>query len=139
MAPRRPLTTHKTTWLAASLALASALAGCQAPASGDAGASSESELVAANGLTMINGLTMTNGLTMVNGLSGNGLSGNGLPSQALVVNPLSTAVTSSTYLMSSAQGRETLAYLIRCALPAGHSITRTDLTGASYTFAGSIG
>src|SRR6185312_9429433 len=58
----------------------------------------------------------------------------------LIVNPLaSTGLTSSTYLMNSAAGRNTLAYLVRCALPANHSITKTDSTGASYTFAGGIG
>jgi hypothetical protein len=88
---------------------------------------------------MLNGLSLTNGLSG-NGLSGNGLSGNGLKGQALVVSPLaSTGLTSSTYLMNSAAGRNTLAYLVRCALPANHNITKTDSTGASYTFAGGIG
>jgi hypothetical protein len=133
-------TTKKVTWLAASLALASALTGCQAGSSENAyNDTGESELVATNGLSMVNGLSLTNGLSG-NGLSGNGLSGNGLKGQALVVNPLaSTGLTSSTYLMNSADGRSTLSYLIRCALPAGHSITKTDSTGASYTFAGGIG
>ena len=68
---------QKTSWLAASLALAVALGGCQA--GGDAAtAPGESELATTNGLSMINGLSMTNGLSMINGLSGNGLSGNGL-------------------------------------------------------------
>ena len=131
--------TIKTTWLAASLALASALIGCQPPTASDANDSSESELQSTNGLSMINGLSMVNGLSG-NGLSGNGLSGNGLKSQALVVSPLSTTgLTSSTYLMNSAAGRTTLTYLVRCALPANHSITKKDSTGASYTFAGGIG
>ena len=129
----------KTTWLTASLALASALIGCQPTAASDANDSSESELQSTNGLSMINGLSMVNGLSG-NGLSGNGLSGNGLKSQALVVSPLSTTgLTSSTYLMNSAAGRTTLTYLVRCALPANHSITKKDSTGASYTFAGGIG
>jgi hypothetical protein len=131
--------TIKITWLASSLALASALIGCQPPSADDASSSVESELVATNGLSMINGLSMTNGLSG-NGLSGNGLSGNGLAAQALVVNPLSTTgLTSSTYLMNSAAGRSTLAYLVRCALPAGRTITKTDSTGASYSFTGGIG
>jgi hypothetical protein len=134
------LTTKKTTWLAASLALASALIGCQPQSSeGATDDTGESELVATNGLSMVNGLSLTNGLSG-NGLSGNGLSGNGLKGQALQVNPLnSTGLTSSTYLMNSAAGRSTLSYLVRCALPAGHSITKTDSLGASYTFAGGIG
>jgi hypothetical protein len=132
-------TTKRTTGLAAALAFATVFAGCQAPQANDDGSAAESELVATNGLTMLNGLTMTNGLSG-NGLSGNGLSGNGLTAQALVVNPLSTTgLTSSTYLMNSAAGRNTLSYLIRCALPANHSITKTDSNGSSYTFAGGIG
>ena len=133
-------TTKKVTWIAASLALASALTGCQAGSSENAyNDTGESELVATNGLSLLNGLSLTNGLSG-NGLSGNGLSGNGLKAQALIVNPLaSTGLTSSTYLMNSAAGRSTLSYLVRCALPANHSITKTDSTGASYTFAGGIG
>jgi hypothetical protein len=132
-------TSKKTTWLAASLALASALIGCQPGSSETYDDTGESELVATNGLSMLNGLSLTNGLSG-NGLSGNGLSGNGLKGQALVVSPLaSTGLTSSTYLMNSADGRSTLSYLVRCALPTGHSITKTDSTGASYTFAGGIG
>ena len=132
-------TTKRTTSLAAALAFATVFAGCHAPEGNDGGSAVESELVATNGLTMLNGLTMTNGLSG-NGLSGNGLSGNGLTAQALVVNPLSTTgLTSSTYLMNSAAGRTTLSYLVRCALPAGRSITKTDSTGASYTFAGALG
>jgi hypothetical protein len=132
--------TKSTTWLAAALAFAAVFAGCQAPDAGDAGASSdsESELVSTNGLSMINGLTMLNGLSG-NGLSGNGLSGNGLTGQALIMNPLTTALTSSTFLMSSAAGRSTISYLVRCALPAGRTITKKDSTGASYSFAGGIG
>ena len=132
-------TTKRSTWLAAALAFAAALGGCQPPAAEDDSASADSELVATNGLQMINGLTMVNGLSG-NGLSGNGLSGNGLSAQALVVNPLSTTgLTSSSGLINSAAGRTTLSYLVRCALPAGRTITKTDSNGASYSFAGGIG
>ncbi len=133
-------TTKRTTWLAASLALASALVGCQPPADQDIGGNTvESELVSANGLSLINGLSLTNGLSG-NGLSGNGLSGNGLSGNGLLLNPLSTTgLTSSTYLMNSADGRSTLSYLVRCALPAGRTINKTDSTGAPYSFAGGIG
>jgi len=133
-------TTKRTTWLAASLALAAALAGCQVPGEeGGTGDTVESELVSANGLSLINGLSLTNGLSG-NGLSGNGLSGNGLSGNGLQLNPLSTTgLTSSTFLMNSAAGRSTLSYLVRCALPAGRTITKTDSTGASYSFAGGIG
>jgi uncharacterized membrane protein YgcG len=57
-----------------------------------------------------------------------------------VLNPLATnALSASTYLMNSDSGRSTLSYLVRCALPAGHTITKQDSTGASYSFAGGIG
>jgi hypothetical protein len=41
--------------------------------------------------------------------------------------------------MSSAGGRMTVEYLVRCALPAGHSITKRDQYNVSYTYAGQIG
>jgi hypothetical protein len=84
-------TTKKTTWLAASLALASALAGCQPGMEGDESApSSESELASSNGLAMLNGLSLINGLSG-NGLSGNGLSGNGLSGNGLSGNEIGRA------------------------------------------------
>jgi len=131
--------TNRTTWLASALAFAAVFAGCQAPSENETDTSTESAIVASNGLTMVNGLSMTNGLSG-NGLSGNGLSGNGLSGNGLLLNPLATTgITSSTYLMNSADGRSTLSYLVRCALPAGRTITKTDSTGASYSFAGAIG
>jgi hypothetical protein len=41
--------------------------------------------------------------------------------------------------MTTAGGRNTVAYLVRCALPAGASITKKDQNGTSYTFPGEIG
>ena len=126
--------TKKTTWIAASLALASALAGCQVPGAEDAGTVNESELVSTNGLSMINGLSMTNGLSMINGLSGNGLSGNGL-----LMTALKTGVVTGGSLINSTSGRTTLSYVVRCALPSGHSISAKDSSGTSYSYAGAIG
>jgi hypothetical protein len=124
---------QKTSWLAASLALAVALGGCQA--GGDAASpAAESELSTTNGLSMLNGLSMTNGLSMVNGLSGNGLSGNGL-----VMNPLRTGVITGGTFANSSNGRTTLSYIVRCALPSGHSISAKDSGGTTYSFSGSIG
>jgi len=112
-------------WLTVSIA-AGALAGCQEPPS-PAEQSNESALVSTNGLTMINGLTMTNGLSMTNGLTMiNGLT-------------MTNGLSSTVGLMTSAGGRNTVSYLVRCALPAGTSITKQDQNGASYTFAGAIG
>ena len=52
----------------------------------------------------------SNGLTSVNGLS------------------------ATSGLITTAAGRNTIAYIVRCALPAGHSISK-----AGYTFAGQLG
>jgi hypothetical protein len=93
---------------------------------GSATTVAESSLLTLNGLQMINGLTMTNGLQMINGLTmTNGLSGQGLESNSDFVN--------------SEDGRMTIAYMVRCALPANHSITKQDQDGVSYTFPGQIG
>jgi hypothetical protein len=100
--------------------------GCQIDSADDLGAT-EDQLTSTNGLTMINGLTMTNGLGTGNGLTMiNGLT-------------MTNGLASSTGLMTSAAGRITVAYLVRCALPSGHSISKKDQNGTSYTFAGAIG
>jgi len=127
--------TQRTSWVAASLALALALGGCQA-GGGDAANASDNEaaLATTNGLSMINGLSMTNGLSMINGLSGNGLSGNGL-----LMTALKTGVVTGGSLINSTSGRTTLSYIVRCALPSGHSISAKDSSGTSYSYAGSIG
>ncbi len=131
---------NKVTWLAASLALASALMGCQPGAEDqqDEGGSAASELASQNGLSLINGLSLTNGLSG-NGLSGNGLSGNGLSGNGLLMNPLKTGVLTTGTMMNSTDGRSTMSYIVKCALPSGHSITAKDSTGTSYTYAGLIG
>jgi hypothetical protein len=41
--------------------------------------------------------------------------------------------------MTTPGGRDTLSYLVRCALPAGHSIIKKDQFGVSYKFTGQIG
>jgi hypothetical protein len=107
--------------------LASALVlGCQ-PGDGDPSGGSADNLVAVNGLSLINGLSLTNGLG-----SGNGLSMlNGLSS--------TTGLSSNSGLMTTTLGRITVSYLVRCALPMGHSITKKDQNGTSYAFAGLIG
>jgi Ricin-type beta-trefoil lectin domain-like len=133
--------TKKTTWLAASLALASALAGCQPGIDSDESApAAENELTSSNGLSMLNGLSMTNGLSG-NGLSGNGLSGNGLSGNGLLMDALSstTAMASSSTLMNSASGRTLVSYIVKCALPVNHSVTKKDSGGTSYTYPGAVG
>jgi hypothetical protein len=41
--------------------------------------------------------------------------------------------------MTTADGRTTVSYIVRCAMSAGTSITKQDQNGVSYTFAGSLG
>jgi hypothetical protein len=71
-----------------------------------------------NGLSMTNGLTMVNGLTMINGLGG---------------------IPSGVGLLTSPQGRDTFGYLVRCALPLGHTVIKQDQNGIAYPFLGQIG
>jgi Ricin-type beta-trefoil lectin domain-like len=87
---------------------------------------STSELQSENGLQGINGLAVRNGLTE-NGLAVR----NGLR--------LSTGLSSTTGLMTTAAGRETVKYLVRCALSASQSLVKKDQYGVSYTFKGAIG
>jgi hypothetical protein len=74
-----------------------------------------------NGLRRGNGLDPSSGLTMSSGLS------------------TSAGLTNTGTLMTTSDGRMTVQYLVRCALPTGHSIVKTDQNGVVYTFAGSMG
>src|SRR6266478_1641834 len=85
-----------------------ATAGCGEPLAGEDGTNEAQGAVAAssdNGLTGINGLNSFNGLSTYNGL------------------------TSYNGLMSTSDGRMVVSYLVRCALPAGHQITKQDQSG----------
>jgi hypothetical protein len=95
----------------------------------DAGADEgerEFGLASLNGLVSINGLSSTNGLSSINGLS----STNGLAS----INGLS----STNGLITTSAGRSTIAYLVKCAVPAGHNIVK-NYNGTNYTFGGGLG
>ena len=63
----------------------------------------------------MNGLSTQNGLSGINGLSGT----NGL--------------------MTTDGGRQTVKYLVRCALAANDTLTKQDQYGVSYTFQGGMG
>jgi hypothetical protein len=131
----------RTTLLASALAFAAVFAGCQPAetgASGEGAAQTEDGLTAQNGLTMVNGLSMTNGLSG-NGLSGNGLSGNGLSGNGLLMNPLKTGILTTGSMMNTTDGRNTMGYIVRCALASTKTITAKDSAGKSYSFTGSIG
>ena len=41
--------------------------------------------------------------------------------------------------MTTAGGRTTVQYLVRCALPMGQTVTKKDQNGVTYTFAGGLG
>jgi len=114
----------------AILAISTGVMGCTPETSADGngeGDTATTPLSSANGLSMINGLSLTNGLSSLNGLS----MLNGLASVSGVANGVG--------LMTSASGRTTLAYLVRCALPAGRTIIKKDQNNVSYSFAGQIG
>jgi hypothetical protein len=112
--------------LSFALAATMPLFGCT-PASDDLSSQSENAVASTNGLAMINGLSMANGLAMANGLSmANGLA---------MANGLSMA----NGLMTTDAGRNTVAYLVRCALAAGDTLTKQDASGTTYTFEGAIG
>jgi hypothetical protein len=85
------------------------------------------EVATQNGLPAINGLSTQNGLGTQNGLS----TQNGLGTQ--------NGLRDGSPLMSSTAGRNTLSYLVKCALPANRSITKKDQYGKSYTFTGGLG
>jgi hypothetical protein len=80
------------------------------------------EISESGALEGTNGLKAKNGLRAVNGLN------------------LSTSLKQSNgLLMSTDDGRVAMSYLVRCALPAGHTMTKLDGAGNRYTFPGSIG
>lgn len=113
--------------------MAASAFGCAAP--GDTTESGEGEsglLASTNGLSMINGLSMTNGLNSVSGGLATGLN------TAYALNS-SNGLSSTVGLMTSSAGRSTVSYLVRCALPSGHSLRKQDQNGTSYTFAGAMG
>ncbi|HMF41186.1 MAG TPA: hypothetical protein VKQ32_10840 [Polyangia bacterium] len=85
-------------------------------------------VITSNGINSANGINSSNGIVSNNGvMTGNGVSTlNG-------VNTTNGISDSSGYITTDA-GRKVLGYLIRCALPSGHNITK-----AGYTFYGGLG
>lgn len=125
----------KKTAVAFSLVVSGACwsAGCVPGEAGDVVQETESPAVKSeNGLSSINGLSSFNGLSSLNGLSSfNGLSSlNGLTS----INGLSSL---NGYMTNDA--RTTLSYIIRCALPAGRTITMKGPNNTSIPFSGQMG
>jgi hypothetical protein len=103
----------------------------------------QSEIESENGLAMnglaMNGLAM-NGLAM-NGLAMNGLAMNGLAMNGLAMNGLAVAggLSSTSGLMTTPGGRDIVKYMVKCALPTGHTLTKQDQNGVSYDFPGMLG
>ena len=124
--------THDLFILVAGVAVCIAQTGCLAealesePGAGQVGAMEEA-LTSMNRLSM-NRLSM-NRLSM-NRLSMNGLSSGGLSSSGSPI--------SSTELIQTPEGRELLAYVVRCALPGGQSLSGA-YDGVTYTFPGAVG
>src|SRR4029078_1989648 len=75
------------------------------------------------------------------GLALNGLAFNGLAFSGLAFNGLSLSgnLPSTSGLMTTPGGRDFVNYLVRVAYPVGHSLTKQDQYGNSYTFEGSLG
>jgi hypothetical protein len=71
-----------------------------------------------------------------NKLSANKLSANKLSANKLSANKLSANSLASRDMLSTADGREVMSYVVGCALPSGQSITLQDNGGASHTFTG---
>ncbi len=104
-----------------------AVAGCGVPGEGDGMTLQDDPLTqavaATNGLRAINGLRATNGLVATNGLrTTNGLATtNGLRT--------TNGLVSTEGLMTSTEGRLTVDYMVKCALPAGEYMDKADNTG----------
>ena len=107
-----------------------ATAGCmeEMPGENEPGGTMVEALEAANGLKAINGMKAYNGLAS----TGTGLT---------VTGGLKTSMglANGSGLMASVDGRTTVEYLVRCALPAGRAISKVDQDGNLRTFQGQIG
>ncbi|MFL5350407.1 MAG: hypothetical protein ACJ8AT_37020 [Hyalangium sp.] len=84
-------------------------------------------------------LSDDNGLSY-NGLSYNGLSYNGLSYNGLSYNGLSSANFSTWFQGNPALADQVMLYIVRCAMPAGQTLTYTDpQSNQTYTWAGGLG
>ena len=81
-------------------------------------------------------ITSDNGLS-TNGLSTNGLSTNGLSTNGLSTNGLSSAAFASWFASNPSNNWLLMKYLVRCALPAGASLSYTYL-GVPSTWTGEL-
>jgi hypothetical protein len=80
-----------------------------------------------------------NGLSF-NGLSFNGLSFNGLSFNGLSFNGLSTSAFNNWFKADPSMADQVMRYVVRCALPAGQTLTYTPPSSSTtYTWGGGLG
>jgi hypothetical protein len=108
--------------------------------------SSEHGLVASNGMQVANGLYADNGLRFAGGVllqDGESMSHGLARDHGLSVEyGLATeqGLSSTTGFLTSEAGQELVRYLVECALPLGHGITKNDpIRGGTITFDGFVG
>ncbi len=87
----------------------------------------EEKLLSDNGLPSVNGIDSVNGLDSVNGFH----------SYAALNSP--NGIGNGVGLMNTPEGRKTVEYIVKCALPQYHNINKLDQNYASYNFVGSLG
>jgi hypothetical protein len=111
----------------AAAALLSLASGCAPPTEGGIEVNETDATNADNGLRSLNGLKARNGLRARNGL----VLSSALDSQ--------TGLSSTDGLMSTADGQMIVTYLVKCALPVGHTLVKEDENGVRHAFPGLIG
>jgi len=122
----------RTNRAALALSMAFALAACGPGDTAGALGVTGSRLSVANGLT-------PNGLGR-NGLGRNGLGRNGLGRNGLGRNGLLSADFQAWFDEDPATSASVMTYLVRCAVPAGQSLSFTSATsGITYAWTGSLG
>src|SRR6266851_2802630 len=97
-------------WIGGVLGLTTALVGC-GPSESDPGTAQAT----GDALNSVNGFNSINGVYSVNGLN------------------------STNSLMTTDGGRQTVSYLVLCALAAGDTLEKQDQNGTWYTYSGAIG
>ena len=91
--------------------------------------------LSANGMSA-NGMS-ANGMS-ANGMSANGMSANGLSANGLSANGLATADFAAWFMYDPPMGNMIMRYLVKCALPAGETLTY-ELGGEEYRWFGVLG
>ena len=76
-----------------------------------------------------------------NGMNYNGMAYNGMSYNGMSFNGLATSggLATTSGLMTTEGGRQFVDYMVKIGYPAGHSLTKQDQFGNSYTFQGALG